>query len=115
LILTSYRFEVPLDYDDPSKGSINIFVRRVVLAGKEEFRLPELLYLQGGPGFASPRPEGRSSWLKRATEEFQVFLLDQRGCGLSSSIEIENLTSMYHRAEDQANYLSHFRFHSERL
>lgn len=45
--------------------------------GKEEKQLPYLLYLQGGPGFESPRPAEASGWMKRACEEYRVILLDQ--------------------------------------
>lgn len=48
-----------------------------VAVGKEEEQLPYLLYLQGGPGFESPRPTEASGWLKRACEEYRVVLLDQ--------------------------------------
>jgi hypothetical protein len=39
--------------------------------------MPCLLFLQGGPGFESPRPSEAGGWLKRACKEFRVFLLDQ--------------------------------------
>ena len=53
-------------------------------AGKEDHDLPYLLYLQGGPGFESPRPTEASGWLKKACEEHRVILLDQ--ASLSGSI-----------------------------
>lgn len=39
--------------------------------------LPYLLYLQGGPGFESPRPTGAGGWLSKACEENRVILMDQ--------------------------------------
>jgi hypothetical protein len=48
-----------------------------LLVGKEEHALPYLLFLQGGPGFESPRPVEASGWLKKACEVYRVILLDQ--------------------------------------
>lgn len=47
------------------------------IVGKEELGLPYLLFLQGGPGFESPRPVEASGWLKKACEGYRVILLDQ--------------------------------------
>lgn len=63
-----------------SEAIIFILIQSIVSilsAGKEEQQLPYLLYLQGGPGFESPRPTEASGWLKRACEEYRVVLLDQ--------------------------------------
>lgn len=50
----------------------------IIAAGKEEDpSLSYLLFLQGGPGFESPRPTASSGWLKRACDEHRVILLDQ--------------------------------------
>lgn len=46
-------------------------------AGKEDQQLPYLLYLQGGPGFESPRPTEASGWISKACEEYRLVLLDQ--------------------------------------
>lgn len=46
-------------------------------AGKEDQPLPYLLYLQGGPGFESPRPTESNGWIGKATESYRVVLLDQ--------------------------------------
>ncbi|MCL7037189.1 hypothetical protein MKW94_021578, partial [Papaver nudicaule] len=82
LRLRDHRFTVPLDYSvnhqhQKSSPVISVFAREVVLAGKEEQQLPYLLYLQGGPGFESPRPNEASGWIKKACEEYRVILLDQ--------------------------------------
>ncbi|KAK9910303.1 hypothetical protein M0R45_034271 [Rubus argutus] len=65
LRLRDHRFIVPLDYSaDPKASSkISIFAREVVSVGKEEQPLPYLLFLQGGPGFESPRPT-EAGWLE---------------------------------------------------
>ena len=42
-----------------------------------------LIFLQGGPGFAAGRPvSAESGWIKRALQDYRVFLLDQRGTGI---------------------------------
>ncbi|XP_058100166.1 uncharacterized protein LOC131245026 isoform X2 [Magnolia sinica] len=110
LKLRDHRFTVPLDYSarDSFPHTINIFAREVVAAGKEEQPLPYLLFLQGGPGFESPRPTEASGWLKRACEEYRVVLLDQRGTGLSTPLTVSSLSQMT-APEQLADYLKHFR------
>uniref|UniRef100_A0A453QTR1 AB hydrolase-1 domain-containing protein n=1 Tax=Aegilops tauschii subsp. strangulata TaxID=200361 RepID=A0A453QTR1_AEGTS len=80
LSLRGHRFAVPLDHSSPGSPSaprITVFGREVVAAGKEEAPLPYLVYLQGGPGYESPRPTEASGWVKKACEEYRVLLLDQ--------------------------------------
>ncbi|KAJ0962925.1 hypothetical protein J5N97_028047 [Dioscorea zingiberensis] len=107
LSLRDHRFSVPLDYSSPSE-KITVFVREVVSVGKEERQLPYLLYLQGGPGFESPRPAEASGWLKRACEEHRVILLDQRGTGLSTPLTVSSLRQIG-SATKLADYMKHFR------
>lgn len=101
--------------------------------GKEEQPLPFLLYLQGGPGFESPRPTEGSGWISKACEEYRVVLLDQawfnsyflgtgfvwnliitdvfflqRGTGLSTPLTASSMMQMK-SPEDLTNYLKHFR------
>ncbi|WOL00787.1 hypothetical protein Cni_G09500 [Canna indica] len=108
LSLCDHRFTVPLDYSDSAGATITVFAREVVAAGKEEQQLSYLLYLQGGPGFESPRPTEASGWLKRACEEYRVILLDQRGTGLSTPLVGSSL-SQFKDAAKMAEYLQHFR------
>lgn len=106
-------------------------------AGKEDQPLPYLLYLQGGPGFESPRPTESNGWIGKACEDYRVVLLDQacysfartitmislwflvlswisngvfmqRGTGLSTPLTESSIRQM-ESAEDQAEYLVHFR------
>eukprot|EP01118_Nematostelium_gracile_P008650 TRINITY_DN2868_c0_g1_i1.p1 TRINITY_DN2868_c0_g1~~TRINITY_DN2868_c0_g1_i1.p1 ORF type:complete len:116 (+),score=12.61 TRINITY_DN2868_c0_g1_i1:119-466(+) len=85
MTLTTMQFQVPLKWSGGKKDEIiNLFVRKVVSNAHKDKNLPYLLYLQGGPGHASPRPEGKYGWLKRAAEHYQILLLDQRGTGMSS-------------------------------
>lgn len=70
--------------------------------------MPYLLYLQGGPGFESPRPAEASGWLKKACEEYRVVLLDQRGTGLSTPLTVSSLTQISSPVE-LVDYLKYFR------
>jgi pimeloyl-ACP methyl ester carboxylesterase len=91
-------------------GTIDVFFRTVIHRHKmDDTALPYLLYLQGGPGFESPRPmDGHSGWLKYATNYFRVVLMDQRGTGLSAGITAESL-QLQGSPENQAKYLKCFR------
>jgi pimeloyl-ACP methyl ester carboxylesterase len=108
-VVTDHHFSVPLDHGRPDGERIEVFGREVVAAGKAgDERLPWLLYLQGGPGFAAPRPAGRSSWLDRALDDYRVLLLDQRGTGLSAPLTARSLAPLGTPAA-QAAYLARFR------
>ncbi|KAJ3683087.1 hypothetical protein LUZ60_013314 [Juncus effusus] len=108
LSLREHRFRVPLDYASESRSEITVFAREVVGVGKEEHPLPYLLFLQGGPGFESPRPAEASGWLKKACEAYRVILLDQRGTGLSTPLTVSSLSQLK-SAKNTAEYLKHFR------
>jgi pimeloyl-ACP methyl ester carboxylesterase len=85
-----------------------VFAREVVAVGKEQADLPWLVFFQGGPGGQSPRPGSRSGWIARATEEYRVLLLDQRGTGRSTPVNRQTLPQIG-SPEQQAAYLMHFR------
>ena len=104
---TPHTFQLPLDYSNPSKGSIEVFARELSLVSDGDNQKPWLVYFQGGPGFPSPRQNGNSGWVKRALQEYRVLLLDQRGTGNSSVITHQTLAHL--TAQEQADYLSHFR------
>lgn len=109
LICKGHYFSVPLDYERPTGSRITVFAREIVSpdnASRED--LPWLVFLAGGPGFESPRPEGSSGWIKRALTEYKVLLLDQRGTGLSSPVTHQTL-ALLPDARSQADYLKHFR------
>lgn len=108
LYVTEHKFVVPLNYADASQGSINLFAREVVAPARSNDALPYLLYLQGGPGFESPRPYEASMWIKSAVNHFRVILMDQRGTGLSSAITTASLLKKG-TPEEQAAYLANFR------
>jgi len=105
LVLVDHWFGVPLDHAEPSGPKIQVFAREAVRPGSEN--LPWLVFFQGGPGFEAPRPLDLSGWIKRATRDYRVLLLDQRGTGRSAPVTFETLTHMTGR--QQADYLRHFR------
>jgi pimeloyl-ACP methyl ester carboxylesterase len=107
-VLTDRSFTVPLDHARPDGEQIELFAREVVATGKAAGDLPWLVFLQGGPGFGSPRPVGRDGWLDRALNDYRVLLLDQRGTGRSSPANRRTLARLG-SAQAQADYLALFR------
>ncbi|MFC0580939.1 alpha/beta fold hydrolase [Micrococcoides hystricis] len=106
---TKHFFSLPVDYADPDGARITVFARELVSVepSTEIAQRPWLLYLQGGPGFESPRPAA-GGWLATALKTYRVLLLDQRGTGLSTPATTTSLLSLG-GAADQARYLTHFR------
>ncbi|NQZ60101.1 MAG: alpha/beta fold hydrolase [Lentisphaeraceae bacterium] len=106
MILRDHKFTVPLNYKNPQGAAIEVFGREVVDADRDKDKLPWLIFFQGGPGFPSPRVTGKDGWLGEALKNYRIFLLDQRGTGLSTPIE--NLAH-FSSPQEQADYLSNFR------
>ena len=75
-----HTFSVPLRWSEPSDGhSITVFARELFLGREADTsNKPCILFLQGGPGFPSPRTMGTGGWVGRALKDFRVVLLDQR-------------------------------------
>ncbi|MEV8099254.1 alpha/beta fold hydrolase [Kitasatospora sp. NPDC085879] len=87
LAVTDHNFTVPLDHADPRGASIEVFARELVDPARAGGQLPWLLYLQGGPGGKSPRPQNATAgWLGHALKTHRVLLLDQRGTGRSTPV-----------------------------
>jgi pimeloyl-ACP methyl ester carboxylesterase len=107
LVLTDHRFTVPLDYGAPIGPTIEVYAREVT-APRASDDLPYLVFFQGGPGFASPRPNEATGWVGRAIRDYRVLLLDQRGTGRSTPVLPETLARIG-SPQDQAEYLQHFR------
>ena len=105
--IKEYHFSVPIDYFDSKSKNIKIFAREISGDHLNSNRLPYLLFLQGGPGYESPRPLTKSGWLNRALKDYKVLLLDQRGTGLSSSISDQSFENMSDKKTSE--YLTHFR------
>jgi pimeloyl-ACP methyl ester carboxylesterase len=108
-VVTDHHFSVPLDHWRPDGERIEVFGREVAAASQAgNSRLPWLVFLQGGPGFAAQRPAGRAAWLDRALDDYRVLLLDQRGTGRSTRLSARSLTRLGPPAA-QAEYLARFR------
>lgn len=107
MTVRNHRFTVPLEHARLGGPSLTVFAREVRAREHDEVDQPYLVFFQGGPGSAAPRPETRSGWLGRALEDYRVLLLDQRGTGLSSPVNFQTLAHLTPGA--QAEYLSHFR------
>ncbi|MGF1731415.1 alpha/beta hydrolase [Photobacterium kasasachensis] len=107
MLCRQHQFALPLDYANKDGETITVFAREVVLKESRDATLPWLVYLQGGPGFPSPRPDANSGWLKRALQQYRVLLLDQRGTGNSQVISAQTLVGQ--SVSDQVEYLSQFR------
>ncbi len=107
-LVRDHRVEVPVDWSAPERfGSIEVFARELVDPTKASEDLPLLVFLQGGPGHAGPRPLA-GGWTAGLLERFRVVLLDQRGTGRSSRVDghaIERLGD----AATAAEYLACFR------
>ncbi|MFH8349372.1 alpha/beta fold hydrolase [Streptomyces sp. NPDC018045] len=108
VVVTDHFLEVPLDHAAPDGERLTVYGREAVAPGREHEALPWLVYLQGGPGCASPRPLGRDSWLVRALDHYRVLLLDQRGTGRSAPAGRQTL-ALRGGPREQAAYLAHFR------
>lgn len=107
MLMLDHTVEVPLDWNAPADASITVFAREIVDPARRTDDLPILLFLQGGPGGAGPRPQSRSGWLATALKTHRVVLLDQRGTGRSTPVDAALIGAM--GGEAGANYLSHFR------
>ena len=106
LVLTEREFEVPLDHDAPDGERITVFAREV--ADPDGRERPFLVFFQGGPGFEAVRPTrhpASAGWMDRALRDFRVLMLDQRGTGRSSPVDV--LPGI--GPQQQAERLKHFR------
>lgn len=112
------QLHVPLDYANPSKGTIAIVANvtqkydKALHADINSVVFPTppkpLAYLQGGPGFPCAVPS-YSSYTKFLVDKgYQIVYYDQRGTGLSSPIEVGTLAE---RGPESSwlDYILHFR------
>lgn len=110
LTLTDYRFEVPLDYTGILPGTLEVFCRQITTGNyvsSSSSNLPHLLYLQGGPGFESPRLTEAGEFVRKLSRDHRLLLLDQRGTGLSTPITTDSLQNM--SVTERVQYLRCFR------
>jgi pimeloyl-ACP methyl ester carboxylesterase len=106
-MVTEHAWDIPVDHDEPGE-TISVFAREVVQAQDRSLDRPWLVFLQGGPGFEATRPMGSFGWVARAAENYRVLLLDQRGTGRSTAVDVESL-AVRGDATRQAEYLRNFR------
>ena len=103
---------MPLDHTGAAPGRITVFAREVVAAASAGTpaaeALPYLVFLQGGPGFESPRVSEAGGWVKTACEKYRVLLLDQRGTGRSTRVSAAVLARLP-SPDAAAAVLTHFR------
>ena len=106
--LVEHTFCVPLDHTQVGGPSIDVFAREVRAAEPGADAKPWLVFLQGGPGFESPRPTAKDGWIGEAVRHYRVLLLDQRGTGRSTVQVTKNIIEGRDAAA-QAAHLAHFR------
>lgn len=102
-------FQVPLDYSRPDGETIRVFARSAVPNknnddGESGSKLPICLYLQGGPGFECGPPKAYPLTEFFFGKGMQMLYIDQRGTGLSTSVDADTLTKR-RSVEQQAAYL----------
>ena len=89
-----HTLQVPLDWSCEGSETIEIFVRELFKTDSPNpAAMHAVLFLQGGPGFPSPRPSGPpSGWMNTLLEKgYRVLLLDQRGTGRSTAMTTQRL------------------------
>ncbi|WP_275004322.1 alpha/beta fold hydrolase [Promicromonospora iranensis] len=101
------RLAVPLDRSGRLSGEVELLVRELVDPAEDRDDLPLLVYLQGGPGGANPRPLRRDGWLDVALRDYRVVLVDQRGTGGSTPLDGAVLAGL--GAREGADLLACFR------
>jgi pimeloyl-ACP methyl ester carboxylesterase len=80
---------VPLDWDDPVHGEIRVFYRVV---GSDPAK-PLLVFFNGGPGLPASdyvSLDRKTNTLSDYEASFRLLLIDQRGTGLSSPLDIDS-------------------------
>lgn len=119
LMVTEYLFSVPLDYDNPSKGQVQLFARAATkhepsvigaASNQQHFQRPWLVYLQGGPGFGCPEPQDSTLTRFVLNKGYQILYLDYRGVGLSSPLTVDTIpTTTSDSVSCQVAYMKLFR------
>jgi pimeloyl-ACP methyl ester carboxylesterase len=107
-VAADHYISVPLDHHDPGGPTTTVYLRELRAADTADAELPYLIFLQGGPGGASPRPDSGPAWLGWALERYRVLLLDQRGTGRSDPLDPQRILALGGPAA-QAEHLALFR------
>ncbi|EEH64429.1 ribonuclease HI [Gleimia coleocanis DSM 15436] len=107
--VVDHHINVPLDHANPRGQQISLFVREVNDGELPDLTKPALVFMQGGPGGRGVRPgDYRGGWVGQALKKYRVFILDQRGTGLSTRLD-EGTLSAFGSPVQAAAYLKHFR------
>ncbi|KHN96296.1 proline iminopeptidase [Metarhizium album ARSEF 1941] len=115
LEITTFFFQVPLDYENPSAGSIQLYARRLAKRqspifppddqdAQKDSHKPYMVYLEGGPGFGNRAPADHPVTRAALPRGYQVLFIDHRGTGLSTPVSTAMLASVGD-ADAQAKYL----------
>jgi pimeloyl-ACP methyl ester carboxylesterase len=86
-------YAVPLDYSDPSKGSIDLYVKRRP-ASKPSERVGSLFVNPGGPGVPGTElvDQAKLQFSTDLLDHFDIISWDPRGTGRSSQVDcVDNL------------------------
>lgn len=105
--MANHFFTLPLDHSVENGETIQVYAREIAKHGASD-DLPWMIFFQGGPGGASPRPTGVNGWIGEVLKTHRLLLLDQRGTGMSSEVLAQTLATRGD-AQAQADYLTHFR------
>lgn len=121
ITVREHEFIFPLDWNTPSEEKITVFVREIfkssvtigTVTEEEICSRPAVLFLQGGPGFPSPRPTVPLSGFMSSVldKDSRLLLLDQRGTGNSTPVDPQHLNTLFTKGgvDLQAQYLSNMR------
>ncbi|KAH6691622.1 proline iminopeptidase [Plectosphaerella plurivora] len=115
LLVSELFFEVPQDYKNLSRGTLQLFGRTVTkherpivplseADAKKADQKPWLIYLEGGPGFGNREPQDSPITRMALSRGYQVLFLDYRGTGLSTPVSAAMLATKG-APTDQAAYL----------
>lgn len=104
IFVWTYQFKVPLFYETPLKGQINVVAKIIQLYSKTspisrlngpvfEDADKVVTFLQGGPGFPAESPISKSGFLSVLLDKgYTVVNYDQRGTGLSTPLDFTTLS-----------------------
>lgn len=105
IISKEYLKRVPLDHLSTNGSKIELFCREIYLKKNKNAEI--FVYLQGGPGFPSPRDILNTASFKEIIKKFRIVLLDQRGTGRSQKIGPELCNQL--NQKECIHYFEHHR------
>jgi pimeloyl-ACP methyl ester carboxylesterase len=108
MLAADHYIDVPLDHLDPGRGATTVYARELRDPATADQDKPYLIFLQGGPGGASPRTDAGPTWIRWAIKRYRVLLLDQRGTGRSNPLDPQVIQG-FGTAQQQADILALYR------